>query len=190
MDSYAAAERVAGGQLFERYSGLVRRVLLRSLGADPDLNELVHDVILLAIRRVDTLVSPAAVPSWLVTTAQLTARARLRGRIQERRLGALMSLEAGVASGDDFDARESLRAVYRIVETLRPRIRTVFVLRYFEGMSLREIAASCDVSIPTIKRRLTTARDHFVQRALQEPALRLRVPPCSDRPLTLPRFRR
>lgn len=189
MDSYAAAERVAGGQLFERYSGLVRRMLLRSLGADPDLNELVHDVILLAIRRVHTLESPAAVPSWLVTTAQLTARRRVRGRIQERRLGALLSLKNSVASGDDFDARESLRAVYRIVETLRPRNRSVFVLRYLEGMSLREIAATCDVSIPTIKRRLTTARDHFVERARQEPALRHRVPPSSGRQRTLPRFR-
>ena len=47
--SYVAAERTAGGELFGRYSGLVRHVLTRTLGVDPDLNELVHDVVLLGV---------------------------------------------------------------------------------------------------------------------------------------------
>ena len=188
--SYAAAERIAGGELFGRYSGLVRHVLTRTLGVDPDLNELVHDVILLAIRRVETLESPAAVPSWMVTTASLKARARVRHRVQQQRLKAVLLHHAGEPRADDHDGREALRAVYRVLDTLRPQSRVAFSLRYLEGMSLREIAATCQVSIPTIKRRLSTARQHFVRRALQEPALRHRLRQGSESPARrLPRFR-
>jgi RNA polymerase sigma-70 factor (ECF subfamily) len=92
---------------------------------------------------------------------------------------------------EDFDGREALRAVYRILERVRPDERIAFTLRHLQGMSLQEIAEACEVSVPTIKRRLSRAQRSFARRAGAEPSLaaRLELDPVDGRLPALRRFR-
>jgi RNA polymerase sigma-70 factor, ECF subfamily len=61
--------------------------------------------------------------------------------------------------------------VYRVLDALDTDQRIAFALRFVAGMELTEVAASCGVSLATIKRRLSRAQINFAALAKREPAL-------------------
>ena len=58
----------------------------------------------------------------------------------------------------DFEAGEAMQAVYRVLSGLDVDQRIAFALRFVAGMELTEVAASCSVSLATMKRRLSRAQ--------------------------------
>ena len=59
---------------------------------------------------------------------------------------------------DETASRERSQAVWKALDTLPPRQRMAVVLRYYEGLSGREIAAAMDVSVKGVERLLARAR--------------------------------
>jgi RNA polymerase sigma-70 factor (ECF subfamily) len=163
----------AGTQLFDRYAPHVRRVLVRVMGPDSEILDLVHDVFVTALESVHRLVDPKALRAWLTQIAVFTARARIRRRVRGRvlRLLPFSELPEPELPPADFEASESMRAVYRVLALLDADQRIAFALRFVAGMELTEVAASCGVSLATIKRRLARAQSTFVTAAHREPAL-------------------
>jgi RNA polymerase sigma-70 factor, ECF subfamily len=163
----------AGTQLFDRYAPHVRRVLVRVMGPDSEILDLVHDVFVTALESVHRLVDPKALRAWLTQIAVFTARARIRRRVRGRvlRLLPFSELPEPEMPPADFEASESMRAVYRVLGLLEADQRIAFALRFVAGMELTEVAASCGVSLATIKRRLARAQNMFVVAAHREPAL-------------------
>jgi RNA polymerase sigma-70 factor (ECF subfamily) len=70
------------------------------------------------------------------------------------------------------DAGEALRATYAVLEQLAVDERIAFVLRFIEGMELKEGAVACSVSLATFKRRLARAEERFTELARSSPVLR------------------
>lgn len=163
----------AGALLFDRYAPHVRRVLVRVMGPDAEILDLVHDVFLTALESVHRLIDPKALRAWLTQIAVFTARARIRRRVRGRILRFLpfSELPEPELPPADFDAGESMQAVYRVLDGLDTDQRIAFALRFIAGMELTEVAASCGVSLATIKRRLARAQHSFVSAARREPAL-------------------
>jgi RNA polymerase sigma-70 factor (ECF subfamily) len=163
----------AGTVLFDRYAPHVRRVLVRVMGPDSEILDLVHDVFVTALESVGRLVDPRALRAWLTQIAVFTARARIRRRVRGRILRFLpfSELPEPELPPADFEASQSMQAVYRILEGLETDQRIAFALRFMAGMELTEVAASCGVSLATIKRRLARAQSNFVSAAAREPAL-------------------
>jgi RNA polymerase sigma-70 factor (ECF subfamily) len=169
-------ETTADAALLLRYTPIVRRALSRTLRAEQDVPDLVHDVMLLALTRVDRLQSREALKSWLYTTARFVALTRIRQLQRRRQIAELARLSSdGSSKPGDFDAREALRCASHILTQLRATDREVFELRYFGGRRLREISQICDVSLGTVKRRLQRAQQAFLERAEREPTLRRRI---------------
>ncbi len=159
-----------------RYVPLIRRVLARRLGSDADVPDLLQDVLFLAWRRAPALRNPEGLASWLGTTAWLLAHGRIRQlRRQRQTLQLLGERPSLAADSGDFEARETLRSVQRILARMRPHERSVFELRFIEGLSLLQIGEACAVSLGTVKRRLTRAQQAFGKAAQREPALRRRL---------------
>jgi RNA polymerase sigma-70 factor (ECF subfamily) len=163
----------AGTQLFDRYAPHVRRVLVRVMGPDSEILDLVHDVFVTALESVHRLMDPKALRAWLTQIAVFTARARIRRRVRGRILrflpfGDLPEPELPPA---DFEASQAMQAVYRVLDGLDTDQRIAFALRFIAGMELTEVAASCNVSLATIKRRLARAQGTFGAAAEREPAL-------------------
>ena len=71
----------------------------------------------------------------------------------------------------DFEGSQAMQAVYRVLGKLDTDQRIAFALRFVAGMELTEVAASCGVSLATIKRRLSRAQSSFATAAALEPAL-------------------
>src|SRR5260221_3696671 len=103
-----------GAALYDRYHRHVRRVLIRVLGHDGDVNDLIQDAFLTAINTIDRLENPDALRSWLTSISVFTARLEIRRRARRRffRLTSeddLPGTEAPVASPEIDDA---LRGAY------------------------------------------------------------------------------
>jgi RNA polymerase sigma-70 factor (ECF subfamily) len=163
----------AGTQLFDRYAPHVRRVLVRVMGPDAEILDLVHDVFLTALESVHRLLDPKALRAWLTQIAVFTARARIRRRVRGRILRFLpfSELPEPELPPADFEGSESMQAVYRVLNGLDTDQRIAFALRFVAGMELTEVATSCGVSLATIKRRLARAQANFTTAARREPAL-------------------
>jgi len=163
----------AGTQLFDRYAPHVRRVLVRVMGPDSEILDLVHDVFVTALESVHRLMDPRALRAWLTQIAVFTARARIRRRVRGRILRFLPFSELPEAElpPTDFEASQAMQAVYRVLDALDTDQRIAFALRFVAGMELTEVAASCGVSLATIKRRLSRAQVRFGNAARREPAL-------------------
>jgi RNA polymerase sigma-70 factor (ECF subfamily) len=163
----------AGTQLIDRYAPHVRRVLVRVMGPDSEILDLVHDVFVTALESVNRLMDPRALRAWLTQIAVFTARARIRRRVRGRILRFLpfTDLPEPELPPADFEASQAMQAVYRVLNGLDTDQRIAFALRFVAGMELTEVAASCGVSLATIKRRLQRAQATFASAAAGEPAL-------------------
>lgn len=174
VEALIAGNPAAKEAFFDRYVGHVERILVRILGRDSELADLLHEVFSRSLGAIETLGDPAALKPWLTGIAVLTARECIRRRSRGRWLRFFASddlpeIEALVAGEE---VREALRVTYRVLERLTADERIAFALRFIEGLELTDIAVACRVSLNTVKRRLAKAERRFVAYAAREPALR------------------
>ena len=58
----------------------------------------------------------------------------------------------------DYEHHERQQALNEAISTLTPEARIVVVLCYLEGLSYKEIATICGISVETIKSHLRCAK--------------------------------
>ena len=168
------ARRGSGTEaLFDRYHGHVRRVLVRVLGPDPEISDLVQEVFLQAIAAIGGLDRAESLRGWLGSIAVFTARARLRRRTRWSFIRFLPPDELPDIADHRPSAEvdEALSATYRVLDRLPVEERIVFALRFIDSMELSEVAEASDQSLSTVKRRLAKATARFTSLARREPAL-------------------
>ena len=140
----------------------VRRVLTRVLGAsEPDLDDLVQEVFTRALAGSHRLSFGGALSSWLTSIAVFTGRETIRRRSRWRWLRFTAEPPERPAPQASAEVSDAARAVYALLEQLPVDERIVFALRAVDGMDLREVAAACRVSVPTVRRRLARAEQRF-----------------------------
>ena len=168
-----AGHPAARASLFERHGAHVRRVLIRVLGLDQDVPDLLQEVFLTALAKIGKLEDPRALRGWLTTIAVHNARGLIRTRSRRRLLRFVdpeeLDRHIGPASG--IEQHEALRALYRVLDGMPADERIVFALRFVDGMDLYEVAAACRVSRATVSRRLQRAEERFRNAARQHEAL-------------------
>jgi RNA polymerase sigma-70 factor, ECF subfamily len=158
--------------LFDRHAPYIARVIARIIGhSEPERTDLLHDVFVGAFEGIGELKNPRALKSWLVGIAVFKAKEWLRRR---KRVGSPVAPEhaadrAGPATAPE--AIEAVRSLYRLLDQLTEDDRTVFVLRFLEGMNLTEIAEACNLSISTARRRVIRAESRFRNKLPAYPAL-------------------
>lgn len=166
-------DRAAASALFVRHAPRVRRVLLRVLGPDAELGDVLQDVFIDALAGLSDLRDPGALGAWLAGIAVHRARREIRKRRRWSwlRFMAPDELPEGAARDHDDAASEQVSAMFRALDRLPTDDRIVFCLRFLDGRELGEIAALSSVSLATIKRRLVRAEASFREAAAREPAL-------------------
>jgi RNA polymerase sigma-70 factor (ECF subfamily) len=168
-----AGEPAGGAALYDRHHAYVRRVLVRVLGPDADLHDLMQDVFVAAIDSIDRLLEPRALRGWLAAISVNCVRGELRRRTKGRLISLFpqQDLPEVPAPTNPPEVDEAVRATYRVLERLAPDERIPFALRFIEGMELTEVASACEVSLATIKRRLLGAQKKFTSIARTYPEL-------------------
>ena len=147
-------------RLFSEYAGYVATVVLRVLGRDHEVDDVVQEVFLDAMSGLHAVHNPAAVRGWLKTIAVRKACRHLR----KRRVRAFLGLERDCCyehiadSGCGPEDRALLGRVYRQLDTLPVGDRVAWTLRHVDGEPLETIAALCGCSLATVKRRISAAQ--------------------------------
>jgi RNA polymerase sigma-70 factor (ECF subfamily) len=165
----------AKAALFDRYGADVERVLRRVLGRDrhTELADVVHDTFIQAFTSVDKLRDAEALRAWIRSIATYTAFKTIRSRSRRRWLRFYAPEEMPEPSTEIRpEAREACARTYRVLDRMKAEERVPFALRYIDGCEIAEVAALCDASISTVKRRLRRAEQRFAQLARGDAVLR------------------
>ena len=162
-DDATLARAASGGDpratsvLWDRFSPLVRRMLRRTLGPTAEVEPLLQEVFLRALRQLAGLPESAQLKPFVVA---VTVRV-LSGELKRNRVRRLFRLRSPWRShelaGGDSATGTALSSLYRILDELDADARLAFTLRHFEGLQLTELASAMDASLSSAKRRLARA---------------------------------
>ena len=143
----------------------------RLLGRDDEVDDLVQEAFLAALRSLDRLENPQAFAAGLCSILVRTAHKTLRRRAMLTRLGLRRSApidpDAVVARNTPPDVRSELEAIYGVLDRMRPEVRVALVLQRVEGLSVPQIAERMGLSVSTVKRRLAVAEKRLDQHTRQ-----------------------
>lgn len=149
------------GALYRAYAPYVAAIAVRILGRDHELDDLVQDTFVNALRGLRGLREPLAVKGWLATIAVRLATRRLRARRLRRALHLdrdVLDYEPICAAGASDEERAMIANVYRVLDGLPADERVAWVLRYVQGEPLHRIPELCACSLSTAQRRIARAQ--------------------------------
>jgi RNA polymerase sigma-70 factor, ECF subfamily len=146
-------------RVFRAYSGYVASVAMRLLGCNEEVDDVVQEVFVAAMRGLQTLRDPNAIRGWLATVAVRSARRRLR----RRRLWAVLGRDTTpdydqLAVAATQDNALLIKRAYRVLDTLPVDAKIAWTLRHVEGELLEAVARLCGCSLATAKRRIAAAQ--------------------------------
>jgi RNA polymerase sigma-70 factor (ECF subfamily) len=127
-----AGDRDMFGRLYELYAPLVHGVLLARMPRS-EVEDLVQDIFLHALRKLHTLRDANAFGPWIAMIA------RNRATDFHRRSRDTVEVTADLQSSDSSEAKAE--EILAIIRTLPDAYRETLVLRLVEGMTGPEIAA-------------------------------------------------
>lgn len=155
-------DRWAGEALYRRHAPDVIRVSTLLLGRGAEVDDVVQDAFVKALRKLDSLRDPASFGGWVARIAANLSRSRLRRRALFRRLGldrgdeeiGLDQLAVESVSAED---RAELARISVALRELPADVRVAWTLRRVEGWPLGEIGEAVGASLATVKRRVAAA---------------------------------
>ncbi len=151
-----AGDRRACFLIWSRYAALVQRMVARFLGPGPDYEDVRQEVFLRVFKRLGEVRNPKALQGFVVSVTLGVARNEVRRRRTRGIVGLVpeTALPEATALPGQGEAREAVRALYQMLDTLSPEDRSLFLTRFVEKMELTEVAAAHGMSLSTAKRRL------------------------------------
>jgi RNA polymerase sigma-70 factor (ECF subfamily) len=152
---------------------MVFRMLRRALGPGHDVEDLAQEVFLCVFEKVPALREPKALKAFVISITVLTSRSELRRLWVRRwiRLGNKGDATSKAVVQIDTDSREALGRFYAVLDRVNAQDRTLFVLRFMEGLGLLEVAAAAGLSLATTKRKLARVWAKVVLLVERDPIL-------------------
>ena len=170
--SWLVTECIAGNHaaielLVRQYETGVFRLAYSVLGDEADANEVTQETFIAALKSLKTYQEKKTFKAWLYTIALNLSRTHLRKRKIFERLkatvGGIFRVEVQKQATPEDRVIQSEReaAIWRELNNLDERHRTVVVLRYFHELPIAEIAQIMETREGTIHSRLHTARERL-----------------------------
>ena len=169
-----AGDSEARRTAWARFGPMVHGLLRRAFGPGNDIEDVQQDVFLAFFRGVCHLRDPDALKAFVMGIAARTIKHEIRRRRTRRIVhfwGKTENLCGPQALPADAGARQALMAFYAILDRLSARDRTLFTLRFLEGMGIAQVASTMGISISTAKRYLARIWRLVSMRVRNNPAL-------------------
>jgi RNA polymerase sigma-70 factor, ECF subfamily len=160
-----AGDRYAIETLVRQYETGVFRLALSIVGDVAEANEITQETFISALRSLPFYQEKKSFKAWLYTIALNQSRSYLRKRKSLARLGSLLTsifqidMQKQVSPEEAVIQNEKEAILWRSLNQLDERLRTVVVLRYFHELSIAEISEIISVNEGTIHSRLFSARE-------------------------------
>lgn len=140
--------------LIESQKGTMYKVARSYLHNDADAADAISETVLVCFEKLETLRQPQYFRTWLVRILIRKCQDMLRERKRSMPLDEITE----VGRNEPGHARVEFLA---LLDSLDEKYRTVLLLYYGEGFSVREIAQAMDLKEETVKTRLKRARAGF-----------------------------
>ena len=150
----------AFAELYRRFAPLAGATARRLLRDAAEADDVVQETFMIVFQQLERLVDPAALRRWIVQIAISRAHRRIR-----RRSFAMRDVEPDRQLSPELgpESRVELQRIVRVLYMPAP-LRVPWILRHVVGAELVDIAAACECSVATIKRRLAEAEAVIARR--------------------------
>ncbi len=156
VEEVLGGSAVAFERLVARYERLVFKVAFGCTGQRDNALDVVQNVFLKVHRSLSGYRTEGDLKNWIARIAMNESinfkRAQRRHQADELDETVLVPLPPKQES--QVRDRETWEMVKRSMETLKPKYRAAVALRYFEGLSVREVADALRCSEGTVKSML------------------------------------
>jgi RNA polymerase sigma-70 factor (ECF subfamily) len=156
--------------VFAEYGARIHGLAWRMLGNEADADDVVQDVLLLVVRKLNTFRGDSSFATWIHrVTANAALLHRRKKALHKERAGAPEFCAAGAghvspvrrdlpAPDEQVQSREEWQLIEAAVARLPRLYREPYVLSELEGLSNAEIGARLGLSLPAVKSRIHRAR--------------------------------
>ncbi len=164
IDRALTGDRAAFTRLVEINQDRLFASMLQVTGSADEAEEVVQDAFIRAFIKLDTFKGNSQFFTWLYRIAfnsALTRRRRKRAKISldhSRDHGGMEVLDHGDAVDEPMLRRERVEMVRQSMQTLTDEHRSILVLREMQDHSYEDIAEILEISIGTVRSRLSRAR--------------------------------
>ena len=172
MDERALIARVKAGdqqafcELMQAHQGNLYGLCLRMLRSRDDAMDALQETMLRAYKGIERFRDDAKLSTWLYRIADNVCLDMLRARKRRPSTSLDVLSEAGfdvpVDRAEQPEARalraEQIRTLYRALDKLGPKHRSILVLRELQELEYEQISGVVGISVGTVKSRLFRAR--------------------------------
>ena len=150
-------------QLYDRYSGIMKALILRIIHNETEADDLLQEVFMEIWNQAKNFSAEKGKPlGWMVTLTRRRAIDALRKKQAYARAEERLQAEperqplAWVenATEKDIEAGDTRVLMAKVINSLPEAQQQVIELAFFQGMSQREIAFHTNVPLGTVKTRL------------------------------------
>jgi RNA polymerase sigma-70 factor (ECF subfamily) len=163
-ESTATVEAAEAGLLYERYSGKILGYCRRRLSSREEAEDAVQHTFLNAYRSLRTGVVPHAEAAWLYKIAENVCHERRRSAWRRSRIELVSDdgeLRDAAAPAHEHDELEGLADA---LAELTPNQRRAILLREWQGLTYREIAAELETTESAVETLLFRARGSLARK--------------------------
>ncbi len=148
--------------LVNRFDRRLLYYLTRFTNDTDEALDVAQDVWVRVFRGLSKLRSPGRFRAWLYRIAHDSVVSRIRRQAREEEILERLSSESDLGTAEPEPMTEDPEQVHQALRAISATAREVLILRFFESMSLEEIAHALRCSLGTVKSRL-----HYAKRALK-----------------------
>lgn len=155
--------------LLRRNNQKLYRVIRGYISNDTEIQDIMQNTYLKAFEKLYQFKHGSAYSTWLIRIGINEALARLK---EKGKVLNLMENSAVIQGNTILEmpdvnqmnpekkmiSQEAKQLLENSIDALEPKYRTVYILREIEGMSIREISESLDISASNVKVRLHRAK--------------------------------
>ena len=145
--------------LMDSYGNLLWRTGIMMLGEPQDVQDMIQEVLLKYMQKRPVFHDAEPGKAWLLRVAVNLCRDMLRLR-SRRRYFPIDELEPEAVGSTDAESREILEEIAMLPQ----KWKSVLLLHYIEGYSLKEISEILDVSENAVKKRMQRAKEALRRR--------------------------
>ena len=150
-----AGDKEALGEIYSLYADTALKTAYLITGDRYMAEDIVQEVFIQVFRTVKSLRKAEAFRAWFY---RLLVRYSWKTCSEGKRLVPKEAIADEQGKRDEYFADEKYRELYEGIDRLKPKLRTVIVLYYFNEMSVREIAEATGAFPGTVKSRLYNAK--------------------------------
>jgi RNA polymerase sigma-70 factor, ECF subfamily len=163
MNAIQAEDPDALSQLYDRYNGILKALILRVVHNEAEADDLLQEIFMEIWNQAKNFSSQKGKPlGWMVTLARRRAIDGLRKKQAYARAEERLQNEteqqpdawAHNTTEEEIVLSDTRELIRKVIAGLPPAQQQAIDLAFFRGMSQREIAAKTNTPLGTVKTRL------------------------------------